>query len=173
MSFKNYWTISSSYDFQAHHQHSQRRCCFSLTAPLWFKVNLDLSLMLLGTPRLVVSAPTLVAGTSKVLSGSLRFSQTYLSHSHCTPVPVIRDPSDSEGRQECPPWVWYSSEIDASKFTLHILSDTPGGFLWPKYIVLMSRATICWATEGHEYTSAIDLIMVNWQLTKRSIVAND
>jgi len=28
MSFKNRWTISSSYDFQAHQQRSERKCCF-------------------------------------------------------------------------------------------------------------------------------------------------
>jgi len=54
-----------------------------------------------------------------------------------TPVPVIRDPSYSEGRPECPPRVWYSPDIDASKFTLHILSDTPGVFQRLKYILLM------------------------------------
>jgi len=32
--------------------------------------------------------------------------------------------------------VWYSPEIDASKFTLHILWDTPGGFYWLRNIVL-------------------------------------
>jgi hypothetical protein len=46
-------------------------------------------------------------------------------------------PRYSEGWQVCPPRVWYSPEIDASKFTLHILSDTPGGFQWLKYILLM------------------------------------
>jgi len=50
---------------------------------------------------------------------------------------VVGAPSYSDGRQECPPRVWYSPEIDTSKFTLHILSDTPGGFQWLKYIVLM------------------------------------
>jgi len=54
-----------------------------------------------------------------------------------TPVPVIRDPSYSEGLAEYPPRVSYSTEIDASKFTLHILSDTPGVFQRLKYIVLM------------------------------------
>ena len=73
----------------------------------------------------------------KVLSGALRHSQSYHNHSHGTPVPVIRDLSYSEGWQECPPRVWYSPEIDASKFTLHILSDTPGVFQWLKYILLM------------------------------------
>jgi len=68
-----------------------------------------LSPALPGAPRFVVGAPRLVAGA----------------------------PSYSEGRQECPPSVWYSPEIDASKFTLHILSDTPGGFQWLKYILLM------------------------------------
>jgi len=54
-----------------------------------------------------------------------------------TPVPVVRDPSYSEGLPEYPPGVWFSPEIDASKFTLHILSDTPGVFQWLKYILLM------------------------------------
>jgi len=101
MSFKNHWTIGSSYDFQAHQQHSER-CCSSQNALLWVKVLLDMSPALPGAPRLVVGAP-----------------------------------SYTEGRQECRPRVWSSPEIDASKFTLHILSDTSGGFQWLKYILLM------------------------------------
>jgi len=77
-------------------------------------------------------------GRPNVLSGAPRCSQTYHNHPHGTPVPVIRDPSYSEGRPECPPRVWYSPEIDASKFILHILTDTPGVFQWLKYILLMS-----------------------------------
>jgi len=50
---------------------------------------------------------------------------------------VIGAPSCSESRQERPPRVWYSPEIDACKFTLHILSVTAGGFHWLKYIFLM------------------------------------
>ena len=123
MSLKNRWTISSSYDFQAHQQHSQRSCWFSRTAPLWFEVLPDLypalpglSLALPGASRLVVGAPRLVAGA----------------------------PSYSEGWQECPPRVWYSIEIEASEFTLHILSDTPGCFQWLKHILLMSKFTWSW-----------------------------
>jgi len=137
MCFKNRWTISSSYDLQAHQQHSQRRCCFSLTALLWFEVLPDLwsahpdlwpvhpdlspahpylspahpglPPVHLDVPRLVVSALRLVAGT----------------------------PSYSEGQQEFPPRVRYSPEIDVSKFTLHILSDTPRRLQWQKFILLM------------------------------------
>jgi len=76
-------------------------------------------------------------GAPKVLSGTLMSSQSYHNHSHSSPVPVMRDPSYSQGRLECPPRVWYSPEIDASKFTLHILSDTPGDSQWLKYILLM------------------------------------
>jgi hypothetical protein len=47
------------------------------------------------------------------------------------------DPSNSEGRPECPPTFCYSLEIDSSKFSLHILSDTPGGSQRLKYILLM------------------------------------
>jgi len=77
-------------------------------------------------------------GAPKVLSGPPRCSQTYHNHPHGTAVPVIRDLGYSEGRQECPPRVWYSPEIDASKFTLHILSATPGGCLRLKYILLIN-----------------------------------
>jgi len=56
-----------------------------------------------------------------------------------TPVPVVRDQIYSEGWLKCPPKVWYSPEIDASKFTLHILSDTPGSFQRLKYILLMNQ----------------------------------
>jgi len=114
-----------------------------------------------GAPRLVAGLPRLVAGTPgysqacgprfqafrqcsqvlpsapKVLSVAPRCSQTYHNHSHGTAVAVIRDPSYSEGRPECPPRVWYSPDIDASQFTLHILSDSPGVFQWLKYILLM------------------------------------
>jgi hypothetical protein len=76
-------------------------------------------------------------GAPKVLSGALRCFQTYHNHFHGTPVPVIRALSYSKGRSECPPMVWYSPDIDPSKFTLHILSDTSGGSQRLKYILLM------------------------------------
>jgi hypothetical protein len=50
ISFKNRCTIGSSYEFQAHQQGSQRRCCFSQNALLWFEVLSD-------THRFVASAP--------------------------------------------------------------------------------------------------------------------
>jgi len=46
-------------------------------------------------------------------------------------------PSYSDGWQECPPAVWYSPEIDAYQFSLHILPETSGGFQRLKYIFLM------------------------------------
>jgi len=158
MSFKNCWTISSSFDFQAHQQCSQRKCYFSQTALQWFESLPDLSPVLpdllpelpdmsLALPDLWKALPGMslaladlspvLPGAPRVLSGGPRCSQTYHSHSHGTTVPDMRDPSYSEGWQECPPRVWYSPEIDASKFTLHILSDTPGGVQRLKYILLM------------------------------------
>src|SRR5882757_2589595 len=61
------------------------------------------------------------------LGDSPRCSQTSHNRSHGDPVPVIRDPSYSDGRPECPPKVWFSPEINATKFTLRLLSNTPGG----------------------------------------------
>jgi len=72
---------------------------------------------------------------AKVISGSPKCSQTYRNHPHSTAVPVIWDPRYFEGRPECPPRAWYSPVIDTSKFTLHILLDTPGGFHWLEYIL--------------------------------------
>jgi len=76
-------------------------------------------------------------GAPNILSGGPRCSQSCHNQSHGTPVPVIIDPSYSEGQPKCPLTVWYSPAIDTSKFTLHILSDTPGGPQRLKYILLM------------------------------------
>ena len=166
MSVENRWTISSSYEFPVHLQRSQR-CHFSQTVLKWFEVLPGFSLTLpgaprlvvgaprhffgaprllvgaprhlIGTPSLVVSAPRLIVGAPSLLPGAPRCSQTIHNHSHGTPVPVIGDPSHSEGRPECPPMVWHSPEIHASKFTLHIFSDTPGGSQWLKHILLMNH----------------------------------
>jgi len=56
-----------------------------------------------------------------------RCSQTIYNHSHGAPIPVIGDPSYSDVWSECPPRVWFSPEINTSKFTLGLLSHTPGG----------------------------------------------
>jgi len=66
-----------------------------------------------------------------------RCSQTFHNRSHGAPIPVIRVPRYSEGQPECPLRVWFSSEFDPSKFTLRLLSHTPGGSQWLKYILLM------------------------------------
>jgi hypothetical protein len=102
---------------------SKEDVVFPQTALLWFEVLPDL--------------PPALRDLSPSLPGAPRCTQTSHNHSHGTPVAVIRDPSYSEGRPECPPRVRYSPDVDASKFTLHILSDTPGGFQWLKYISLM------------------------------------
>ena len=138
MSFKNRWTINSSYNFQVHWPRSQRRRCFSQTALLWFEELPDLSPALPGLLSVLPGLPLVLPSEPKVLSTTRRCSPTYHNHSHGTPVPVIRDRSYSEVQLEWPPRVWYSPEIDTFKFTLHIRSDTPGVFQRRKYILLMS-----------------------------------
>jgi hypothetical protein len=61
------------------------------------------------------------------LGTSRRCSQTSHNSTNGAPIPVVRDPSYSDGQPECPPKVRFSPEIDALKFTLRLLSDTPGG----------------------------------------------
>jgi len=87
--------------------------------------------------KVIRGASRLVAGAPRPVVGAPRCSQTYHNHSHVTPEPIITDPSYSKGRPECPPTVWHSPEIDASKFTLHILWNTPGGSQWVNYILVM------------------------------------
>ena len=136
MSFKHRWTISSSYHFQEQQQSSQRRCCFSQTAILWCKVLPELLPALPGLPPALPGPPRLVVGTPMC-------SQTYYNHSPGTAVPVIRHPSYSEGRPECSPKVSFSPQIDASKFPLRLLSHTPGGSQWLKYILLLCASKVC------------------------------
>ena len=78
------------------------------------------------------------------------------------PKLVVGAPSYSEGRQEFPPRVWYFPEIDASQFTLHILSDTPGGFQWLKYILLM----LCNATCRLGNMKHVILLQTVWDFVK-------
>jgi len=76
---------------------------------------------------------------------------------------VISDPRYSEGRQDGPPMVWNSPEIDSSKFTLHILSDTSRGSQWLKYILLM----ICRnrSISSHSFRSWIRICKSNRKIT--------
>jgi len=112
MSFNNRWTICSSFDFQAHQQHSQR-WCFSQTALRWFEllldfspghqalslahrilspVHLDLSPALLDlspalpdlTPALP-GAPRYVVGAPRLTAGAPRSTQSSLRHSEVFP----------------------------------------------------------------------------------------
>jgi len=47
----------------------------------------------------------MLPGALKVLSGTPWCSETFHTHSHGTPVPVITDLSFSEGQPDCPPRV--------------------------------------------------------------------
>ena len=100
--------------------------------------------------RRVVGAARHVAGAPWRVAGAPTCFQPYHNHSQGAALQVMRDPGYSEGRPECPPRVWYSPEIDAPKFTLHILSDTPAGSQWLTYILLM------WARKN------VDFIMWWW-----------
>ena len=61
-----------------------------------------------------------------ILSGTLMCSQTTHDHSHGTPVPVIRDPSNSKHQQECHPMFKLSPDIDTAK----IISTDPLKQFW-------------------------------------------
>lgn len=72
-----------------------------------------------------------------VLSSALPHSQTYHHHFYIACEWVIRDSSYSEHWPECPPTVRFSPNIEASNFTLHFFSHSPGSSQWLKFIVLM------------------------------------
>jgi len=99
-------------------QHSQTYCRHSQTCPQHSQV-------LPGAPNVLSCAPTC--------------TQTYQNHFYDPAVSVNSNPCYSKGQPEFPPKVWYSPEIEASKFTPHILSDTAEGFQYLQYILLMYR----------------------------------
>jgi len=72
-----------------------------------------MSLVLPGFSPVLPGSPSIVTGTPRLVAGA---------------------PSHSEGRQGCSSRIWYCPEIDAWKFTLHILWDTTGGLEWLKFI---------------------------------------
>jgi len=115
--------------------HSNSRCS---QACRWrSQVLPDLLLVLQDLLSALSDLSSALPGAPKVFCRAPRFSQTYHNDSHHTPVQVIRDFSCSEGQPEYTSRVWYSPEIDAFMFSLHILWDTPGGSQWLKYILLM------------------------------------
>jgi len=137
ISCKNRWTISSSYDFQAHQQHFQRWWCFSQTALQWFNVLpglwsvftglwsvlpglwsvlLSLWWALPGLLPVLPGAPRLVVGAPRLVSGIPRRSQV--------PLKDTASVQQTLGFYHPGILVWQ-------------LSDTPRCSQWPKYILLM------------------------------------
>jgi len=91
MSFKNRCTISSSYEFQAHQQRSQRRCCFSQNALLWFEVLPDAHRFVAGAPRCSAMQRDLSPGRQAACnspSEGMRFRQ---SRQSCPEHPGVSD----------------------------------------------------------------------------------
>jgi hypothetical protein len=80
-------------------------------------------------------------GEPNIFFCALRYSHSYEYHSHGILAPAVRDLRYSEARLDCTPSVWISPESNASMVALHILSGTPGGLQWLRYIVLMRRPT--------------------------------
>jgi len=110
---KNRSMRGSSYDFGAHQQRSQRRCCSSQTALLWFKVLTGLSPELRGLLPVLTGAPRLVVGAP-------RCSQVYLKATALV--------QGTLGFDHPGILVWY-------------LSDTPIGSQRHKHILLMNLHT--------------------------------
>jgi len=106
--------------------HSVREGCMLLSYRLTFLLICDSC----------TGSATLTAAP-KHPSGDPMCFLSYRNHSHGSSVPVIWNPSYSQGWPECPPWIIYSPEIDASKFTLDILSDNIRVSQWLKYVLLM------------------------------------
>jgi len=180
-SFENLWMISSSYDFLAKQLHSRGWCCFFHTSLPWFKVLSVMLPVLPAAARHVAVTPRCsqvssqcsppchcrsqpLWGALTVLCSATRFSQTCHNHFHGTPELVIRDSISSKGWPEHPPRVWYFPEIDAFKFTVHILSDPPGGSPWPKYLLLMF-ACFGWFGFGGTLQGGFDTHRMEWCLT--------
>jgi hypothetical protein len=80
LSFNNCWTISSSYDFQVHLDHSRCTCSIPGAPAALPKMMLipDSSTVIRGASRLVAGAPRLVTGTTRLLASTPRCTQSSL-----------------------------------------------------------------------------------------------
>jgi len=78
MSFNHHWTISSSYDVQAH-QPSSQKICVSLTAVLWFDVLPDLSSAILDLMQGIPGLLLVLRGLSSALPDVMQAHPDLLS----------------------------------------------------------------------------------------------
>ena len=168
MSFKNRWMISSRYDFQAHQQRSQRRCCFFQTALLWFQVLPDMSPALPGcfqAWRLPVTKLHFADGMQREACSSpsegMRSRHTRQRHRE--------HPAVSDGNSSC---CWYLANIiekvptscyfESPETDLHIAENACGidyTHTWsPKRVHWLSKSQIlhC-STSDHGCEDTLEL----------------
>jgi len=161
MSFKNRCTISSSYEFQAHQQHSQRRCCFSQNALLWFEVLPDAHRCVAGAPRCSAMqgdpAPGRLAACNSPSEGT-RFRQSRQSRPE--------HPGVSDGNQGCC-W-WGPSQLHSTGHSQPATLFTPmtlsGTFPFVLNNTTWGSLTICsqiWSQYSPKYTA-----VVYWSITR-------
>jgi hypothetical protein len=140
MRFNNGWMIYSSYDIEAHSQCSQETSNVSrlpYSDLRFFQTGRQHTKVSCLCSRVCCRPLHLFADVYIICSGTEHCSQTYRNDFHGTHDSVVGDLRYSEDWLECPPRVWYSPEIDAFKFTLHILSDSLGCSQRLQFILLM------------------------------------
>jgi hypothetical protein len=123
MSFKNRCTISSSYEFQAHQQRSQRRCCFSQNALLWFEVLPDVHRFVAGAPRCSAMQRNPSPGRRTPCnspSEGTRFRQSRQSHPEHLGV--------SDGNWGCCWWSPLLAQLPCNSLQPHSIQD----WIWLK-----------------------------------------
>jgi len=116
----------------------------------------DLSPALPGISPALPGAPRLLDGTPRLVAGAPRCSQVHPKFSPVlrgvpkpltiTPMVLLYQSSGIAVTLKASRNALLGSEtpkIDASKFALHILTGTPGGFQWLKFILLKPRAMRC------------------------------
>ena len=138
MSFKNLCTISSSYEFQAHQQRSQRRCCFSQNALLWFEVLPDAHRFVAGAPRCSAMERDLSPGQQAACNSPSEGTRFRQSRQSCPEHPGVSD--GIQGWCWCGSWNLFvlrlrgvsqlhSKDLQLVKYSWKMLADWVGGFL--------------------------------------------
>ena len=166
MSFKNCWTISSSYDFQARQQRSQKTMLSfpGCSTVIWSAPRDVFSAprLVFGAPRLVIDAPRLVAGGSRCSHACCQCSQVLPG----SPPVLLWPPRLVAGAPRCtwrPPHLcstlWNLTTLGFWFDNFLTLPEAPRGSHIQKYILLMSKFAPWWPPSTQSSSSGAPWIL--------------
>ena len=185
ISFKNHWTISSSYKFQAHQQSSQRRCYFPQTALQSFEVLPGLLSALQHVLKLFTIMPmvllyqaleipvTLKAIRNALLQSDTLLKLTLLSLHFISPDVLPEAPTAKNTYCWCHSLyqnAWHSAEISKKSSKVLPASSAPqiASCVTRSYYKPHRYALVLSTDTGDQYSTTEPMVRSQWNYMKSS-----